>query len=60
MSFLSENECRWDFGKSRILINDQTIPLYSRPGLQCMRRVIAAIDVVVPARHIAEVPVKIS
>ncbi|HSN23166.1 MAG TPA: reverse transcriptase family protein, partial [Methylomicrobium sp.] len=60
MPFLTQNQCQWDFGRGKIKISGRTVKLHSRPSLQQVRRIFAAEDVVVPARHMLDVSVRIA
>jgi hypothetical protein len=60
IDWMSENKCRWDFGKSVIGFNGKSIQLHSRPAAGAVRRIYAENDVIIPAGHHTNVPVNVA
>ena len=58
MPFLTQNGCQWDFGRSEVKIGGKVIRLRSRPSGKQVRRIHAAADTVIPARHMLDLPVR--
>ena len=56
--FLERNKCEWLFGQSRIVINDMTVPLRSRPAKSTVRRIYVREPITIPPDSSANVSVR--
>jgi predicted aspartyl protease len=58
IDWLTATGCHWDFCQRMLLIRGEPVPLLSRKSRILCRRVIAHCDVIVPAGHQANVPLR--
>ena len=56
--FLTQNNCLWDFGGSKIQILGKWCTPFSKNGTSKCRRLYVASDVVIPAKHQINLPVR--
>ena len=59
IDFLSQNRCRWDFGRSLIELGGKWVRLRGRPGRTMVRRIYAQQNVSIPPKNVTNVPVKV-
>ena len=59
IDFLTQNKCRWDFGRRLIELGGKWVRLRGRPGRTMVRRIYAQQNVTIPPRHVTNVPVKV-
>jgi len=59
IDFLTQNRCRWDFGRSLIELGGKWVRLRGRPGRKTVRRIYAQENVSIPPRNLANVPVQV-
>jgi len=57
--WLEANEAKWDFATRTLQLGDRTICAYRRTLGKMCRQITVAEDIIVPARHEANVPIKI-
>jgi len=58
--WLSQHQCQWDFARNVITVLGETFQLRRRATRAYVRRIYVAEDLVIPARHQANVPVKVT
>ena len=58
--WLSHHQCQWDFARNVITVLGETFQLRRRATRAYVRRIYVAEDLVIPARHQANVPVKVT
>jgi len=58
--WLEANKAKWDFAMGTLQFGDRTIHTYRRTLGKTCRQITVAEDVIVPARHEANVPVKMT
>jgi len=58
--WLSQQECQWDFGRNVITVRGESFQLRRRASHAYVRRIYVAEELVILARHQANVPVKVT
>jgi len=56
--WLEKQEAQWDFTSGTVTLGDKTIKVHCRQRTGICRRVVVAADCIVPAKHEANVPVR--
>ena len=59
IDFLTQNRCRWDFGRGLIELGGKWVHLRGRPGRTTVRRIYAQQNVSIPPKNVTNVPVKV-
>jgi len=60
IDFLTDNNCRWEFGAGHIQLRKERVCLRQRVTEQDNHKVYVCADCIVPSRVLAEVPVEIT
>lgn len=60
VDFMVKRNCVWQFSRSTITIDGQSVRLHSRPPQAMVRRIYAEHDVAIPSGHAMDIPVIIT
>ena len=60
VDWLSANKCIWDFGSATLRCQDKTLKIHRRTQRGFVRRIYAAEEIIIPAGHQRDVPVKMA
>jgi len=55
---LEKQAAKWDFASGTVTLGDKTIKVHCRQRTGISRRIVVATDCIVPAKHEANVPVR--